>query len=491
MGISSYKKLFFGLFLAIGLLVFTQTSADEALSQREVADSVQSSVVKIVQHVKGDASIPAINIDFKSGTITTKSDVDPQKIDIDEFLTGSGVIVTPDGYILTNSHVISYQTIKNIIVSDFIYQAIDEAYSTLSEQEVKDISSSQTPAQMSQFAEKIADYILSQSKFNLEKNIVVLNPASNKTNLDELYQDSFPASVVSVNDNFFKDNRDAGLIKISEQDLPSVNLGASTDVSTGKKVYIFGYPSTAEINQNDQLEPTFSQGTVSAIKSSPNRDFKVFQTDAKISKGSSGGPLLDEQGKVIGLVTFMTSDLSKQDGDSFAFAIPIDEAEKIIADNSTGGNLPAQFQIGAYNKHFASGLGYLKTNQCRNALNEFVLAKQVNDKFNVARFIEPYEKQCDDIIASGKSVDGFWSSFKYKLSDTKNLVIFLSALGVILILGLAFAWYWLFRRMRHDEQELDNVEEFLHLDPENGQPIDKDKYVINELPDHLKPKIHK
>lgn len=472
------------------MLASAMVLAEEpALSQKEVADSIQPSVVKIVQHVKGDATIPSINIDFKAGAVTTKQEIAPRNIQIDEFLTGSGIIVTPDGYIMSNSHVISYQTIKNIIVSDYLYQAIDDGYAKLNPDEIKSISESQTPAQMSQFAEKITDYILGQSKFNLEKTVTVLNPSSKKDTLEEAVSEGFPANVVSVNDNFFKDHRDAALIKIDQQNLPAVELGKSSEVATGKKVYIFGYPSTAEINQNDLLEPTFSQGTISAIKSSPNKDFKIFQTDAKISKGSSGGPLLDEQGKVIGLVTFMTNDLTKQDGDSFAFSIPIEEARDVIAENSTGGQVPSQLQRGNYENHFLAGLGFLKNSQCRKALAEFESAKQANPNFDLARYVDPYEKQCDEIIASGKSADSWWQSFRLSLSDTKYLVSFLAILGVVLLTILTSAWYWLFRRMRRDEIEMDNIEESMHLDLESGLPIEKDKEVfINDLPDHLKPK---
>lgn len=500
MGLFSYKKFIFSLSLLAGVSLSSQVFAGEsAFSQQEVADYTKPSVVKIVQHVKGDAAIPAISIDFKSGTVSTKKEATPDTVQVNEYLSGSGIIVTPDGYIMTNSHVISYQTIKNAIVSDYIYQAIDEGYASLTPEEVKNISESQTPTQMAQFAEKIADFTLSESNFNLEKNIVVLNPSSKKDSLEELVVEGFPASVVSVNDNFFKDRRDAGLIKVGQQNLPAINLGTSAEVSTGKKVYIFGFPSTAEINDNDLLEATFSQGTISAIKSSPSKNFKIFQTDAKISKGSSGGPLIDEQGKVIGLVTFMTSDLTKQDGDSFAFSIPIDEAKDIIAENSTGGQIPSQFQTGNYANRFANGLEYLKKSQCRNALSEFALAKQINPDFDVLRYIGPYEKQCDEIISAGKSIDGFWQSLEYKLSDAKNLIIFLSVIGGLLIAGLAFSWYWLFRRMRHDEKELDNVEEFLHLDTENGEP--KEDSIVNAndlesrhdhgLPDHLRPKLDK
>jgi len=469
-----YKNLVFTIILASGLFAAGSASAEEfTLTQKEAADLAKPSVVKIVQRVKGSAEIPAIDIDFKALSVMVKKDLQPQKVEIDEYLTGTGIIVTPDGYVMTNSHVVSYQTIKNLIVSDYIYQAIDDGYAKLNEEEAKSVSENKGQEEMAKFGEKIADFILGESKFDIEKTITVLNPSSKKETLEELISDSFSASVISVNDNFFRDSRDAALLKIDQQGLPAIDLGSSLGVSTGKKVYIFGYPSTAEMSEKDLLEPTFTQGTISATKDSMNKDFKIFQTDAKISRGSSGGPLLDEQGKVVGLVTFITNDLTKQDGDSFAFAIPIDTVKNIISESKITGELSSDkimYQSGGYNKYFLSGLAFLKKNQCQKAMADFNLAKQGNDSFNINVYLDSYVKQCEDIIISGRSVDTAWGSFKSNLGDTKYLVLVIIVAGVVLVFALASAWFWLFRRMRHDEKELDSVEEFLNLDVENGKP---------------------
>jgi len=479
------KSCFYALILVAGLSFAVNALAGElALTQKEAADLAKPSVVKIVQHVKGSAEVPVIDIDFKNLSVTVKKDTGPQKVDIDEYLTGTGVIVTSDGYVMTNSHVVSYQTIKNLIVSDYVYQAIDDGYAKLNKEEAISVSENKNQEEMAKFGEKIADFILGESRFNLEKTVTVLNPSSQKESLAELVGEGFMASVVGVNDNFFKDSRDAALLKIDQQELPSIELGTSTGVSTGKKVYIFGYPSTAEMSEKDLLEPTFSQGIISATKDSMNGDFKIFQTDAKISRGSSGGPLLDEQGRVIGLVTFITNDLAKQDGDSFAFAIPIDEAKKIIAENSTGGQLPAEFRAGDYNRYFLSGLAFFRNNQCQKALLDFDLAKQGNSSFNTVAYLDPYIKQCRDVINSGRSADTAWGYLKFKLSDTKYLVLFLVGAGVVLALVLAAAWFWLFHQMRKDEKEMDNIEESLNLDTNSGLPIKKDNST-NDLPDNM------
>ena len=375
--------------MTAGLLFFSVARADSSLTPREIADSVRPGVVKIVQHVQGSAVIPVISIDFKTMAVTTDTSQMPQNIQVNEFLTGSGIIVTPDGYIITNSHIVSYQTVKNIIVSDFITQAVDDGFAKLNDEEAKEISAKVSQQDMEAFSEKIADYILRQSQFDLNKTITVLDPSSQSGTLEELTAKGFNATVVSVNDNFFKDDRDAALIRIDQQNLPAVALGNSTDAYTGKRVFILGYPSTAEINAKDLLAPSFSQGTISATKDSPNKDFQVLQTDAKISKGSSGGPLLDEQGRVIGIVTFITSDLAKQDGDSFAFAIPIYTVKDAIAKNMISERVPP-YRTGDFYTQFSQGIFQLNNKHCGIAIKDFNNAKGVNSAFFPSTLIDPY-----------------------------------------------------------------------------------------------------
>lgn len=475
--------------LAVASLLFFSVAraAEPTLTQREIADAVKPGVVKIVQHVQGSAVIPIIAIDFKTMAVSTDTSQPPQNIQVNEFLTGSGIVVTPDGYIITNSHIISYQTVKNVIVSDFITQAIDDGFAKLSSEEVQQISATIKPEDMAAFSEKVANYILEQSQFDLTKTVTVLNPSSNAGTLEDLTNKGFTAKVVSVNDNFFKDSRDAALIKIEQDNLPAVDLGSSDDAYTGKRVFILGYPSTAEINEKDLLSASFSQGTISATKESPQKDFQILQTDAKISKGSSGGPLLDEQGRVIGIVTFITNDLAKQGGDSFAFAIPIDAVKDIIDKNMISERVPP-YRVGDFYTQFTQGLYQLNNKHCQIAIKDFNQSKEANNSFLSPTKVDPYIKQCEGIISSGESIDSGLDTF---FNFFKGLNLYLTLGVLIAILVFLIGYIGLFRRMRRDEAEMDNIEEHFHLDLNTGLPEEKeDNLAFNDVPNNLKPKIH-
>jgi hypothetical protein len=77
---------------------------------------------------------------------------------------------------------------------------------------------------------------------------------------------------------------------------------------------------------------------------------------------------------------------------------------------------------------------------------------------------------------------------KFKFSDTRFLISFIAVAVLILVGAIAALWFWFFRRMRKDEKELDNVEEYLHLDLEDGKPDEDTAKTDLDLPDHLKPK---
>ncbi|MCD6185844.1 MAG: Do family serine endopeptidase [Deltaproteobacteria bacterium] len=122
---------------------------------------------------------------------------------------------------------------------------------------------------------------------------------------------------------------DIALIKISNgKDLPYVELGDSDALRVGEWVVAIGNPFG--------LAQTVTAGIVSAkgrvIGSGPYDDF--IQTDASINPGNSGGPLINMQGKVIGINTMIIAG-----GQGIGFAIPINLSKGIIKQLQTSGDV--------------------------------------------------------------------------------------------------------------------------------------------------------
>ncbi|MCP8314798.1 MAG: trypsin-like peptidase domain-containing protein [archaeon] len=116
---------------------------------------------------------------------------------------------------------------------------------------------------------------------------------------------------------------DIAIVKVDEEGLPAAELGDSDRLRVGQFVIAIGNPFALVGG------PTVTTGVVSAI----NRNIQVedhvyeslIQTDAAINPGNSGGPLVDRDGRVIGINTAMVPFAQ-----GIGFAIPINSVKKIV-----------------------------------------------------------------------------------------------------------------------------------------------------------------
>lgn len=110
--------------------------------------------------------------------------------------------------------------------------------------------------------------------------------------------------------------RDLVVLKVSDTRTPALTLGQSDAVQVGDSVYAVGNPQG--------LEGTFSQGIISAIRDL--KEDKLLQITAPISPGSSGGPVLNHKGEVVGV-----SVATYKNGQNLNFAIPSDYLKALAA----------------------------------------------------------------------------------------------------------------------------------------------------------------
>ncbi len=130
-----------------------------------------------------------------------------------------------------------------------------------------------------------------------------------------------------------KDERsDLAVIKIEAHNLPVAELGDSDQLKIGQWVLAIGNPFGFVIEGS---QPTVTLGVISALhRDLPslgyrNRSYSdLIQTDAAINPGNSGGPLVDMQGRVIGINVAIISTSGGYQG--LGFAIPINKAKKIL-----------------------------------------------------------------------------------------------------------------------------------------------------------------
>ncbi len=255
--------------VAILAVIFTCGSAFAALTTLPQDSSSNSSLNPIVAIFK-KASTAVVNIDVEK---TAQRRVSPFPFDDDPVFRhffgdafkdftrsvpmkgrGSGFIVTKDGQILTNNHVVD--GVDKITVS------------------------------------------------------VLLSDGSKKT---------YPARILGNDPTY-----DVAVIKIdADEDLPTLELGDSDALEVGEFVVAIGNPLG--------FEHSVTAGVISAKNRSIHAqdvNFDDFlQTDAAINPGNSGGPLIDMNGKVIGINTAIIPYAQ-----GLGFAIPVNRAKEVMGD---------------------------------------------------------------------------------------------------------------------------------------------------------------
>jgi len=167
---------------------------------------------------------------------------------------GSGFIIDPSGYIITNAHVVKGAQRVQVVLS-------------------------------SANADDSEDLMF-----------------SSKTDL-------VPARIVGVTSEI-----DLALLKVDVGGLRALKLASYRNLRQGESVFAFGSP--------EGLRNTVTHGIISAVarQTDPDSTMVYIQTDAPINPGNSGGPLVNVDGEVVGVDTFILSQSGGNEG--LGFAIP-------------------------------------------------------------------------------------------------------------------------------------------------------------------------
>lgn len=148
---------------------------------------------------------------------------------------------------------------------------------------------------------------------------------------------------------------DVTVLKIEGSGFPYIKLANSDDLAVGEWAIAFGNPFGLFDNN---AKPTVTVGVVSNVgvsftQPSENGETRVYrnmiQTDAAISSGNSGGPLVNANGEVIGVntVIYSTANSSRGSGSiGIGFAIPINRVRKIVDRLKSGGAIDRDFWTG-------------------------------------------------------------------------------------------------------------------------------------------------
>ncbi len=106
------------------------------------------------------------------------------------------------------------------------------------------------------------------------------------------------------------DQNDVAIVHVPLTDTPSIRLDSATDVAVEDNLTIMGFPGNgdASLDPTDLLTVSVNSGMVSAIKTNDSDGATLIQVGGNVEHGDSGGPALDAQGNIVGIVSFGGTD---------------------------------------------------------------------------------------------------------------------------------------------------------------------------------------
>ena len=284
---------------AIGNNYYTQSSDSNS--------QTAGSVVYIENGVTGVVSI-------KDPFVNRTTDINVEYAPLD---SGSGFIVNSNGYIITAFHVVgdplaltnnnTLKIMNNTDIQNYIEKAAVEGYITdYNPQLGSELASNSLPGNPMQI--ETQPDVNSTTTRLIQQNLITVISAKQQIKVKlsgSTGGNSINANLIDVGDP--NTDQDVALIKISAlfQNLHSLTI-SSAKPSNGDKVSIYGYPVLSsgmysDLNQSI-IRPSSTSGKLTG--SIPNNGTVFYQTSAVTTHGYSGGPALNSQKNVLGIIIY-------------------------------------------------------------------------------------------------------------------------------------------------------------------------------------------
>lgn len=290
--------------------------------------------------------------------------------------TGTGFFITGDGYVATNCHLIDRDNAyirRQFILTAF--QQITQANISALESSWATIFTEQQRNILYNTYASVYSRLFSMVLYGLKKEIFVVYSA----NSDEKESSSQKKSAEVVIKGQPMPGKDIAILKMDgDSALPTLKIAEDQLPQVGEQLFVYGYPGPVTNNNfvslESAIEPTLTTGIVSALKKSVE-GWPLIQMDANINRGSSGGPVCNEKGEVIGLTTFGSIENNGALAAGLNFAIPVLILNEYL---DTAGIQP---QTSMASNLFAKGLQAYEKENYREALKKFEEVKKLNQNY--------------------------------------------------------------------------------------------------------------
>lgn len=344
--------------------------------------------------------------------------------------SGTGFFIRGDGHFVTNCHIIDRDNSyirRQFILSTF--KDVTEANILSLEKSWEMTLNAEQRSLLNNAYSVIYSQVSSMIIFDLKKEIFVRFRANAR--LGDFTTRRLPAKVVIKGKAM--PGKDVAILKVDSVDqTPTLPVSKDSMVKIGSRLLVMGYPepvtSNAFLASETGIEPTLTTGVVSAIKRSVG-GWPVIQMDAIITHGSSGSPVCDSRGEVIGLATF--GSLEQKTGSlaaGFNFAIPISVVKEYLDSVKVIPQMSKASQ--AYNE----ALSYYFKGYYFRAKSAFENASSISSSYPLVNY---YIEDSDKKIKAGLDKESFSQKLVFRL------------LALLIIAGGIYVYYrWQQQRVR-------------------------------------------
>lgn len=315
---------------------------------------------------------------------------------------GSGAIITSNGYIVTNAHVVELtRKSDQDIATEALYQL---AYEIASYFNVS--------------LAAVEDYLFSTLAYtDVQRVQKVFLP-----NNDQPYDSDVKSYGAPVGEG-----KDVAVLKIDGKNLPTLPIGDSEHLQLQEDIWVIGYPAAGDsdlLSSESLLVPSITAGQISATDKKSSQGSPVIQVSAPATHGNSGGPVINKNGEIVGLLTFRGNTVNGNEVQGFNFAVPSTTVNEFV---SQAGAKPG---LGQIDHLYREGLELYWGGYYKQALDRFEKVQHLYEKHSEIK------KLISDSQAKMSQSKTYWPGFKvyYYIYDgvAGALIIFLVVYGFIL-----------------------------------------------------------
>ncbi len=261
--------------------------------------------------------------------------------------TGSGFVVNPDGVVVTASHVVEpeRQTILNFVGNKMVLETFGYTYDDAYGRFFIDDSN-------------VLNQLLKQCYKGIACKVQINPQISVYSGVDvagSTLPDGKPGRVLTST-GF--GNTDVAVIQVQGENVPTVSLADTAGVESGDEVTALGYPGSAQNLPSGVTEPTKIFGRVSNIRETGTTE--VVEVDMDIEPGMSGGPVINDEGQVVGLSSFLLLQSSGESGSSYLATV--DNINSALSDagvSAERGEVDKNFELAMqyyWGSHFSDSI---------------------------------------------------------------------------------------------------------------------------------------